>query len=314
MLKSLLIVFALLAMTSCASYRKECNGDVCKITEGGKVRYEGNQEKIAQIEAAESGRQAKVEDLYKQLREAERRPKSEIIRVVLVPTSSQSMKAHEKKYVEMTNQALQKYSKYIEVMSYSSLQSFNLRMAMSKAMSEGAPSGSQSSSSSFSSANRKSPLETAAQEALAFGKADIVAVIEYGVKKKTGFVANKSGAGAVQVDAPNFKVSVTSAYRYKRYQKEFAGYSITSLETGGFTKKGEHKTGALKGMKRNTSKDMPALESAAKYVAKASVGLRKTMPSYAALNEIYGGDVRRTTASEGSKQKTVDALKSLFGK
>lgn len=309
-------LLALATLSSAYAYTsKICREDVCKITEGDKVRWEGPKDKVAEIKKAEKAKEERIQKMLDKIAGLPRKAAGEKIRLAVFNSyASSSMQPYQKEYFNKLVSHLKATKKYevIDEKQYEKeMNAAAMRMALKSDWNKNDPS------SDFDKARRPGdyvPLSEKVKEAQLLGvPVDAIVQLGYDVELKHGVLKGKGGAGVAEVDYPKFSAKVTSIYKYDPKDMHFVGKSTTRFSVAGVDKKGKVSGGELKGAKRNVTNDDEALKQLAGFIMDTTNTHRKIMPTIASLDKYHGRNVASVpeVPKKMNAAKTKKAMKKL---
>ncbi len=252
------------------SYSKRCWENVCKITENGVVRYEGDPQKIKQLKAEDAAREAFL--LQRQQATAQRqaelealpkRQHGEIIRVaVLRPEGNQGLDKHSMVFYQWILAQLRK-DKQLQVIPHERIR--------------GAISAVKSTVPVARGWNESGPREKRefVPDAATFKKLreqgvefDVLIYTSLSTKNQSGLVGGKGqGIGVISADRIEISGVASSIFSFTPHRHNVVGKSAGQVDIAGRDKDGEVKSATIKNKERNIKLDKPAAEAYAKYYA-----------------------------------------------
>jgi hypothetical protein len=300
---ALIGALATISLTTGCNYNKECYDGVCKITEDGKVRWEGDPAKVAARqgkENAEAAHSAEIQTAYEQ---APRRPASEKVRVaIMVPTAEPELADLRQGFAKMLT---------AEFGQDGDVQLADPRQVEAVVRQATPTSGGFGPPGHLDTEKPVDP-ETMVRRLRDLGlQADVVVFTHLAPKQETGFLKGSGGVAVAQVNRIELQGDVTSVFKFEAHRISQVGKSASELAIVGVDKKGKSGSADLKG-KRNIESDRPAVKAyLADIKAHIRASLRSQLPSLAAVSELQA-----KYAVKGADQPTpaADALRSLFGK
>ena len=315
----LMLAGVLLATYGCASTSKQCVDGVCKITENGKVRYEGDPEKVAALKAKDEAKANRANEIQQAYVNAPKRNGETAIRVALVPptTGSKELKGFTKGFHKMLNEEFGNEDEF-ELVPYKAIKKY---MAMASQLPEDEFSKSGSSGWSSSRGRKQNdapPLKDIVTRMRDYGaEVDVLIFTQLNPKTETGMIRGSKGAGLAQVERVELSGRISSLYLFEAHTLKEVGKSTSSLAVAGMGKKKGKKgkkfqKGQMK-MKRNIEHDRDAVKA---YVARIKSLIKDTispqLPSIAAVQEIRE---KYATSKKPEEQKDLgSAIRNLFGK
>ena len=285
-MKSLLLILTsalFIHIAACGSYSKECWEDVCKITEDGQVRYEGNQEKIKTLVAQDKARLQAKHDREMMYQNLPRRKASETIRVgVMLPESNYAdISRHRGQFYQWMLTTLGKDPR-IQVIPHNQMKSYlsmvKTEIPITKGWDQDGPR----------SKRVVVPNQQTYRQLRDLGlKIDVLLYTSLSPKTQSGLVGGK-GQGVGVISASRIEISgiASSIYDFKAYRHAVIGKSAGQIDIAGRDKEGEVKTASIKNSSRNIKLDKPAMEAYAKYFQ--SVIKTQISPHLPSLESLQG--------------------------
>ena len=301
--KGLTAVILISVMSACASmnYKKDCNGDLCKITENGKVHYEGPPEKVAALQNQDKKKETEYQAMLEDFKKAPRRGGAEKIRVAVLGVEIDAegiSPANANTYHEQLIAALRRMPD-IEIVSADLAQ---------RALQGG--SDRQESHFSGMGNHQEAGIDLKQDSTRAFRVLRVQSdfIIHPGIRftSKTGLVSQKGGGtGIVQAEYVEFNAKGTSTFRHELQSWTSPGKYLKSLAAAGFDKNSKYKKGQMQ-LNVPIEKETDAIAALANSIHATLVAkVRPELPSLAAIHEI---EAKRSVSSDGTAAPDPNSL------
>ena len=284
------IVSVLILLIACGgSYSKRCWEDVCKITENGVVRYEGDPEKIKQLQAQDAAREAffaqrqqAAAQRQAALEALPKRKHGEMIRVaVLHPEGYQGLDKHSLVFYQWILAQLRK-EKQFQVIPHEKIRSAISAVKSTVPIARGWNESGPREKREF--VPNAETFKNLRDQGVKF---DVLIYTSLSPKTQSGLVGGRGqGIGVISANRIEISGLASSIFSFSPHRHAIVGKSAGQIDISGRDREGEIKSATIKNKERNIKLDKPAVEAYAKYYASIIKSqIAPHLPSLQALRE-----------------------------